>query len=211
MNEVLVNAPLFFIRHGETDWNLQRRFQGQSNIELNNKGRSQAIENANLLKQSLAKQAIAPDKLNFLSSPLARARETAEIIMTTLGLPASSLGTSDALKEISFGLWEGLTPAETKQQYYQQRQKRRKDRWSIAPPGGESFASRVDEINQILVNLPAYSVIISHSGIMRIVFHILEKTPPNEAVKADIPHIGHRIWDGNTLFQYQKGFSLIKP
>jgi probable phosphoglycerate mutase len=103
------------------------------------------------------------------------------------------------LQEISFGLWEGLTSAEAKQQFYEQRQRRRRDRWSIAPPEGESFASRVDGIHQLLVSLPANCVIVSHSGIMRIILHILGKLPPNEAVKADIAHIGLVIWDGKSL------------
>ena len=122
-----------------------------------------------------------------------------ELVLVELGLPEDNYQTDAALTEISFGLWEGLTSPEAKQQYYHERQKRRKDRWNIAPPGGESFAERVEEIEQFLLNLPAHSVVISHSGIMRIIIHLLKKLAPLEAVNVEIPHIGVQIWDGKAL------------
>jgi len=201
MNNSEFASPLYFIRHGETDWNRQRRFQGQSDVPLNQCGKEQAHKNGALLAEYLSKCRLQNTQLFFISSPLVRARETTEIILEEAGLQKDLYSTSNALKEISFGLWEGLTSAEAKQQYYHERQRRRTNRWSIAPPEGQSFAQRVNEVHQLLVRLPAHCVIISHSGIMRIILHILEILPSNEAVNADIPHIGIHIWDGTSLVQ----------
>lgn len=192
----LPNAPLYFIRHGETDWNVARRFQGQSDIPLNQHGKKQARENAKILAELLSNNS---ETAGFVSSPLSRASQTAKIIMNELNLSETGLQTNSALQEISFGKWEGLTSAEAKQHYYKERQARRKDRWSIAPPGGESFADRVDDLDKYINSLPAHSIIVSHSGILRIILHLLQKTPPLEAVNIDIPHIGIHIWDGKSL------------
>lgn len=192
-----VRAPLYFIRHGQTDWNIDRRFQGRSDIPLNDCGRNQALENAALLACSLQ----MPDdyQLTVVSSPLSRATETTKLILAELGQTNAHFTTSSALCEVSFGAFEGLTSAQAKQKYYVERQRRRKDRWSIAPPDGESFAERVDGVARFLHTLPAYSLVVSHSGIMRILFHLLQEIAPLEAVNLDIPHIGVHIWNGKQI------------
>ena len=192
-------APLYFIRHGETDWNIERRFQGQSDIALNENGKEQARTNGKILARLLNFNAGAAQSFDFISSPLSRASQTTQILIKELEMPEAEYKTDIALQEISFGLWEGLTSAEAKQQYYEARQKRRKDRWAIAPPGGESFAERVLGVEQFLASLTTPSIVVSHSGIMRIILHLLQRLAPQEAVNSDIPHIGIHIWDGNSL------------
>ncbi len=194
-----LNAPLYFIRHGETDWNIARRFQGQSDIPLNAHGVEQAVTNGKILSGLLSKADEPAKHYNFISSPLSRASKTMELVLAELELPEDFYQTDAALTEISFGLWEGLTSPEAKQQYYHERQERRKDRWNIAPPGGESFSERVEEMGQFLLSLPANSVVVSHSGIMRIIIHLLNKLAPFDAVKLEIPHVGVHFRDGKAL------------
>ncbi len=194
-------SPIIFIRHGETDWNREKRFQGQTDVPLNSNGKNQALDNARQLALFVDQAGLAGEQLRFVSSPLCRTTETTEIILHELGLPPQRYSRDDALTEVSFGLWEGLTPAEAKQRYYEQRQKRRKDRWSIAPPGGESFASRLNGVGEFLSRLPANSVVISHSGIMRIAFYLLQNLTETDAVRVEIPHIGCHIWQENALLQ----------
>lgn len=94
-------TTLFLVRHGETDWNLQQRFQGSQDIPLNETGRTQA--------RNLAATWDRPVDL-VVASPLSRARETAEILAAALGLPIHHL--DRRLLERSFGRGEGLTVAE---------------------------------------------------------------------------------------------------
>ena len=194
-----LNAPLYFIRHGETDWNIERRFQGQSDIPLNKHGIEQAAASGKILSCLLENDGGSEDSHQFISSPLLRAAKTMEQILDELGLPENNYQTDAALTEISFGLWEGLTSPEAKQQYYHERQNRRKDRWAIAPPGGESFAERTGTIERFLLGLSESSVVVSHSGIMRIIIHLLKGLAPLDAVNVEIPHIGVHIWDGKSL------------
>ena len=87
---------LFFIRHGQTNWNAERRMQGQWESELTDFGRAQARQSAETLR-SLGVQAI-------FSSPLRRARDTAEMIAEATGLKITY---DDRLKEWSAGDWSG--------------------------------------------------------------------------------------------------------
>ncbi|MCY4018577.1 MAG: histidine phosphatase family protein [Chloroflexi bacterium] len=89
---------VLLIRHGETDFNRERRLQGVMQIPLNERGRNQAHSVARYLK------GLSIDAL--YTSPILRAHETAEIIGNCIGLPPHS---DERLREIEFGLFEGLT------------------------------------------------------------------------------------------------------
>ncbi|MGV0026391.1 histidine phosphatase family protein [Phormidesmis priestleyi] len=98
---------LLLVRHGETDWNRQGRFQGQIDVPLNENGRSQAHQAAEFLKSVPIDFAI--------SSSMLRPKETAEIILKHH--PHLSLDLRDDLREISHGLWEGKLEAEIESSY----------------------------------------------------------------------------------------------
>ena len=76
-------VKLYFIRHGETHWNAEARYQGQADVPMNDTGRAQARRNGKALRPFLPTLAHA----DFVSSPLGRARETMEIVRDALGLP----------------------------------------------------------------------------------------------------------------------------
>lgn len=95
-------AHLCIARHGETDWNIKGVLQGWIDVPINQLGRSQAID----LALSIQSAGIAA----IWSSPLQRARETAEIVASRLGLPAPSC--HDGLKERRFGAIQGIPKAE---------------------------------------------------------------------------------------------------
>src|SRR5689334_12381899 len=96
---------LIFIRHGETDWNVEGRLQGQRDIPLNDTGRAQARRNGTAIKAAMPETV----GFDFVASPLSRSRETMEIVRAAMGLPAENYTTDDRLKELTFGAWEGLT------------------------------------------------------------------------------------------------------
>ena len=103
-----------FVRHGLTDWNLARRMQGRTDIPLNEEGRAQARAVAETLADELA----APGAVGWdsiVSSPLQRARETAELIGTRLALPPVT--EEPLFTERSFGIAEGLAVADAQQRW----------------------------------------------------------------------------------------------
>lgn len=102
-------ARLVLVRHGQTDWNLQRRFQGQEDIPLNDTGREQAEEAAQNLEDfaGLAREEISGFSWDaVVTSPLSRAYETGSIIAKRLGLEVE--GTYEGMQERSFGSAEGV-------------------------------------------------------------------------------------------------------
>lgn len=93
---------IFLIRHGQTDWNLQKRFQGREDIPLNETGLQQAIECAEALKEENIK--------TIITSPLIRAKKTAEIIARHIGV--NQVIEEEGIIERDFGKISGLSTEE---------------------------------------------------------------------------------------------------
>src|ERR1700756_519896 len=89
-------VAFWFLRHGETDWNVRNLSQGNVDIPLNQTGLAQARSAALLLR--------GKGISSIISSPLSRARVTADIAAAELGLPVQ---VDDGLREVSFGVQEG--------------------------------------------------------------------------------------------------------
>ena len=98
---------LYFIRHGETDFNVAQRLQGRSETSLNARGRTQAREYAGILRDLFERDRRQPSDYAYVSSPLLRARETMELQRSELGLDPSAYAMDERLAEISYGEWEG--------------------------------------------------------------------------------------------------------
>ncbi len=122
-------TQLCLIRHGQTDWNLAGRYQGQSDVPLNETGRAQA----QAISQILKNQPFAA----LYCSDLVRARETAEIIGEVLSLPVRR---EPGLREIHQGEWEGQLVESIKERHAALWQQRSTDPASLRPPGGETVA-----------------------------------------------------------------------
>ncbi|HHG91038.1 MAG TPA: histidine phosphatase family protein, partial [Devosia sp.] len=103
---------LFFARHGETDWNRERRYQGQRDIPLNPTGRGQADAIGPLLVDLLAANDLNPAEIDWFASPLSRARETMERMRDAFNTPLPEIVYDDRLQEISFGVMEGKLHSE---------------------------------------------------------------------------------------------------
>ena len=157
----LIARPYWYLRHGETDWNAQGRSQGRTDIPLNQTGIRQA-EAAGLL---LAKHwhDHAPI-VRIVSSPLIRARRTAEIVADQLaanGAPRLEVALDDGLKEVCFGDEEGKPMGS----WY--------DSWiagDYTPPNGESFADlrerAVSAVNRALEK-DGVPLIVCHGAMFR--------------------------------------------
>ena len=150
-------TTIFLVRHGETDWNLERRFQGHADRPLNETGRAQAA--------ALAESLDGEDLTAVYTSPLQRASQTAAIVAARLGLDPRPL---EALREIHVGDWEGLTVDEVKERYPEQASMDWRSGW----PGGETYdelGARVLPALLVLANEhpDARVLAVTHAGPVR--------------------------------------------
>jgi alpha-ribazole phosphatase len=155
------STRLFLVRHGETDWNLGRRYQGQSDVPLNDRGLRQAEATA----RHLAEKEISL----IVSSDLRRARQTAEAIALRCKLPVQE---DQRLREMSFGAWEGMTHDEIQARWPGEREAWFADPVRIAPPGGETLAQVSDRVRSALDEIVKRSaggtaVLVAHGGVLR--------------------------------------------
>lgn len=179
---------ILFVRHGETDWNVEGRLQGQTDIPLNPLGRIQA-EDAG---RRLAKLLDNPAQSQWLVSPLGRTRETAEIARRALGLDPRSYNTDDRLKEITFGSWEGFTWAELRKKDPLIESARNQQKWDYVPPQGESYAMLTERLKPWVETLVEERVVVSHGGVARALMAMLTDIPVHDAPRQD-------IWQGRVL------------
>jgi len=156
-----MGIKLFLIRHGQTSWNVEGRYQGDQDIELNSTG----IMQAGLAAKYLSRVAFS----NIYSSPLSRTMETARIINRRRGLEIKVM---HDLKEMDFGKWEGMKFEEINSTYNIDYQKWLEDPYHNRPTGGEDFQELTDRttaaIDRILAeNSDGSSVAVStHGGVI---------------------------------------------
>ncbi|MGL5137242.1 MAG: histidine phosphatase family protein [Beijerinckiaceae bacterium] len=184
----MIPHTIFFIRHGETDWNAEGRMQGQKDIPLNELGRVQAVEAGQLLR-GLHPQ---PDDLEWWVSPLGRTRETADLARNAIGLHPTTYKTDDRLKEITFGRWEGMTWKEIRRSDPGGAARRDKDKWGTVAPDGESYDMLAARVRAFLPTVRRDTVLVSHGGVGRVLMHILGAAVPAKVVNED-------IWQGRVL------------
>jgi broad specificity phosphatase PhoE len=188
---------ILFVRHGETDWNVEGRLQGQTDIPLNALGRLQSEDVA----RRLTKLVPDPRASRWTVSPLSRTRETAEIARCALGLEASDYATDDRLKEITFGRWEGFTWAELRQSDPLIEITRDKQKWDYVPPDGESYAMLVERLRPWLETLTRETIVVSHGGVARALMAMIANVAPQDAPRHDI-HQGRVLVFENNRFTW---------
>lgn len=120
---------LLLVRHGETQWNREKRFQGQIDVPLNETGYAQAAAAAEFLKDTPIHRAV--------TSPLLRPKQTAEAIVQKH--PGLQLELNDGLKEISHGLWEGKLEAEIELDYATELKQWQRSPETVQMPDGENL------------------------------------------------------------------------
>ena len=152
-------TTIFLARHGESDWNVEKRFQGHSDRPLTERGREQAHALADL---------VGSEKIDAVyTSPLSRARETAEIVAARAGLKAVAL---PELREVDTGSWSGLSRADVEARFPEGFA-----RWRSGGSGwenGESYDEMAERVigalQKIAEDHPAGRVLlISHGGPIR--------------------------------------------
>ena len=180
-------APtIYYIRHGETAWNAEGRFQGSQDIPLNDLGRTQAVTAGEILADLLTRDGREASSMPFVASPLGRARLTMELMRGKLKLPPDQYAVDDRLREIGYGQWEGLTLPEMKLHDAATFASRDQDKWGVAAPSGESYASVTLRMREWFDSLLADTVAVAHGGTMRALMVALGIASPLEAAETPI-------------------------
>lgn len=193
---------IYYVRHGLTDWNVQQRLQGRHDVPLNAQGRAQAERCGEILRDLFACAGRAPDSFGYVSSPLARACKTMEIIRATLGLQATGFAVDTRLAEIAFGEWEGLTYADVLVRDKDVVGRRESNKWGFLPPGGESYAQVTVRIREWYRTIDRDMVVAAHGGTARALIAHLAIAPPEDATHYSIDHGVVYIFAGNRLTRY---------
>ena len=167
---------LVCVRHGRTSWNADRRFQGQTDIPLDDEGLAQAQALAAHLREERFDLALASD--------LSRARATAETILAERDV---ALELTPALREMHFGLWEGLKWDEIVARWPELDAAKEKAPMYYTAEGGESWDALCARVDAFLRATTARmapgerALIVSHAGVMHAVVRSLTSTGPTEA------------------------------
>lgn len=184
-------APtLIFVRHGETDWNVESRLQGQRNIPLNARGRMQAARNGAELLRAIP----GVEGYDFVASPLDRAGDTMRIMRRAMGLDPDAFRVERDLIEITFGDWEGFTLAELAATGSPESARRQLDKWSYVPPRGESYAMLAERVQRWLDGLRVDTVAVSHGAVGRVLQGILFGLGPEAVPHLPSPQDQFLVW-----------------
>lgn len=151
----------YFVRHGETDWNVQKKIQGKTDIPLNENGRSQA--------RALAKR-LAAKHLEVgcvYTSPQVRASETAQLVAHALGIPCE---VRMGLSEMNMGDWEGLNWDYIREMDGERYRKWKENRRYARTPGGESYNEVLERTLEALDQIGREGIrdvmVVSHSAVL---------------------------------------------
>ena len=176
-------TTILLARHGETDWNRDHRFQGHADPPLNQRGREQA--------RALGRRLVGVPIAAVYTSPLRRARETAELVATAA---RAELRIEPQLREVDVGDWTGLTVDEV-----QRRSPERYARWrgheTHGWDGGESYEELGERVVPALHRIAeahpgATVVVVTHGGPMRAIAGVIAGLDPL-ATRRSIPVVGN--------------------
>ena len=178
---------ILFIRHGETAYNADGRLQGQRDIALNPKGREQASAVGRTLKALMGDELARLEEAQaFVASPLLRTRQTMELARAAMGFEPARYALDDALKELTFGDWEGFTWPEIEAKDAAGAAAREADKWGFRPPNGESYADLAVRIGAWLPTQTRDLFVTSHGGVARVMMYLIGGLDPERAANANI-------------------------
>lgn len=169
---------IYLVRHGETDWNLSSRIQGQTDIPLNENGRKQARE----LSGAVREKGLLLDRI--YTSHMVRAKETAEIAGQDLGIEVRVL---EGVHEINMGEWEGYTWPQVREMFLGEYGKWYVNRRYQIPPGGESYEQLLHRVVPAIRKAASESgeacLVVTHSAVIMTLLSYLNEKPFEDMAK----------------------------
>jgi broad specificity phosphatase PhoE len=197
-----MSPVIYYVRHGLTDWNIQQRLQGSLDIPLNVEGCAQAVRCGEILRDLFARSGRRPADLDYVSSPLIRARKTMELMRATLGLEPTGYLVDPRLAELAFGEWEGLTYADVLARDRDFIARRELDKWGFLPPGGESYAQLAVRMGEWYRAVARDVVVAAHGGTGRALVAHLAIASPQDATRYSIDHGVVYLFADSKLMRY---------
>jgi broad specificity phosphatase PhoE len=184
---------IYLCRHGETEFNRQHRLQGRMESELTPLGIRQAAAMADLLRDLITRN--LPVRWRVISSPLLRARATANIIASRLGF---SVELDERLVEISVGQWEGRLRADLARDHPEIAQD---PEWLFRAPGGETYEQVSRRVSEWLTEqsdeLDRRLIVVSHGVTGRLLRGVYAGLDRSLAIRQDVPQDAiYRLSDG---------------
>jgi probable phosphoglycerate mutase len=155
-----------------------------------------------VLRDLFARDGRDPATLDYVSSPLGRARQTMELARPALGLAADGYAIEPRLTEISFGQWEGFTIAQLRNRDPQRIAQREHDKWHFLAPGGESYKAVSERMRGWYDGLNRDTVVTAHGGTARGLMASLGIAKPAAAPLIDIAQGVIYVFEGGKLTRY---------
>ncbi len=154
---------LYFARHGQTKANVEKRFSGDKDTPLTPLGLAQAQSLGAILQREGGGAG-----LDYVCSPLARARITMTIVRGVIGLPPDGYRIDARLEEIDLGAWDELTDDEARALDPALFARRSADKWDVPVPGGENYAQVAARAESWIGDMKADTFAVSHGAFTRI-------------------------------------------
>jgi broad specificity phosphatase PhoE len=173
--------PIYFIRHGETDWNKQGLIQGSIDTDLNDHGRAQA----QAVAQALLQKREELFGFQFVVSPQRRAQQTMGFISSALGIVSSAVLTEPRVRELGFGIWENRPFWELKDSPIFPADAERRYKWR--PEGGESYKDGVARVDDWLSGIQLPTLVVAHGAVGRCIMGRVVGLSPEKIVSLRTP------------------------
>lgn len=152
---------IYLVRHGESEANIKNRFSGITDVELTESGMEQAIKAGKKLKDERID--------NIFSSPLVRAKNTAQLIADEIGFNKKDIVINNCLTEVNFGIFENLTWEEIIEQYAEESESWIQFKHKYKFPKGEGYDDIKLRISEFFDSVPDNSLIATHYGVIQAV------------------------------------------
>ena len=177
---------IYLIRHGQTKWNLEGRYQGQKDSPLTQKGKEQARLNALKLKNNIDNL----DEVKIFSSPLGRAKNTSFIICDELNIDRDKIIFDKRIEEFDYGIFEGKLKSFCQKEYADIFQAREADKWWYQIEGGESYEIVTNRLKLWLdeVRDEKVIVVVAHEMINRALRGLYFNLEHNKTLKLHQPN-----------------------
>lgn len=154
-----MSQTIYLFRHGETEFNLQGRYQGELDSPLTEAGIQQVQQNACMLKSIIGN----PQEWKIVSSPLGRAMQSAAIICETIGYDVQNVQQDKRLAEVAVGQWAGLTTSEIESTWPKRFHKGDIYSWYFHAPDGETYEAVTSRISDWLEEIQREPKVIAIS------------------------------------------------